>query len=337
MVVCGGAYRLPAPREDVADPGDPPAGVDPHAAPQWRAARTHRNLAATEFLADTLPIARICIGPGSLALMLGAQPGFSPETVWFNPTMAADADPENRPPLTIDPANEWMAIHEQTARACADLARGRYGVGCQDLVENIDILASLREPQNLLMDMIERPGWVEQKVWEINAAWIEAYSRIYEAIRFQDGSSCWGAFGLWGPGKTAKVQCDASAMFSPAMFKQFVVPALTAQCQWLDFSMFHLDGHQCIPHLEHLLEIDELDAIEWTPDPQVPHGSHPDWYPMYRRIRQAGKSVQAVGVRLEDLQPMLDAAGPEGMYLEMHCPNGRADFEKAMELTEAYR
>ena len=40
------------------------------------------------------------------------------------------------------------------------------------------------------------------------------------------------------------------------------MPALSEQCQWLDNSMFHLDGSQCIVHLDALLEIDALDAIE---------------------------------------------------------------------------
>lgn len=337
LVIATGAFPARTPHEDAPDPGAPPAGVNPHAAPQWRAQSIHHAMVGRQFLGDTLPLASIDIGPGSLALLLGSEPGFSPETVWFKPTMKDDDRPEDRPPLRIDPDNRWMAVHEQTARTCADLAAGRYGVGCPDLVENIDILAALRDPQRLLMDMIERPGWVERKVWEINDAFFEAYSRIYDIIRFDDGSACFGAFGLWGAGRTAKVQCDASAMFSPAMFERFVVPALSAQCEWLDFSMFHLDGHQCIAHLDHLLSIDALDAIEWTPDPQVNHGGHPDWYPMYRRIRDAGKSVQAIGVRLDDVVPLLDAVGPEGMYVVVHCPGDREGFERVVERAEAYR
>ena len=49
------------------------------------------------------------------------------------------------------------------------------------------------------------------------------------APQWRGGGVVFGAFRIWGPGKTAKVQCDASAMFSPAMFEQFVVPALTEE------------------------------------------------------------------------------------------------------------
>ena len=44
-------------------------------------------------------------------------------------------------------------------------------------------------------------------------------------------------------------------------------------------------------------------------------GGHPQWYDLYRRIKAGGKSVQAVGVKPEEVVPLLDAVGPEGMYI----------------------
>lgn len=337
LVLGTGGFPAVRPHEVVPEPGEAPAGLQYHTAPEFRARVSHHALAGRDHLADSLPLSHLDIGPGSLALLLGSEPGFSPSTVWFEPSMKDDAEPEKRPPLKFDPANRWWRIHEASARASAALARGKYGVGAPDLVENIDILSALRDPQVLMMDLIERPGWVEEKVWEINQVWFEAYSRLYDIIKLEDGSSCWGAFALWGPGKTAKVQCDACAMFSPAMFKRFVAPALAAQCEWLDYSMYHLDGHQCMVHLDHLLAIEALDAIEWTPDPTVPRGGDPCWYPLYKRILAAGKSVQAVGVNINEVIPLLDAVGGKGMYLLVNSHNKRDAFEKLMGKVEAYR
>jgi hypothetical protein len=340
LVLAGGVFRAATPHEAVADPGGPATGPDDHGyyhkTPDWRAWVNHWHLSMHDYLADALPLAHTDIGPGSLALLLGSEPGFSPQTVWFEPTMKDDEAPEKRPPLKLDPTNLWLRMHTETARASARLGRGKYAVGCPDLVENIDIIAALRDPQVLLMDMIERPEWVEEKVWEINQVWFEAYSRIYDLIKLEDGSACWGAFALWGPGKTAKVQCDASAMFSPDMFKRFVVPALTEQCEWLDNAMFHLDGHQCLCHLDHLLAIEPLDAIEWTPDPTVPGGGSPEWYPLYRRILAAGKSVQAIGVELNELIPLLDAVGGNGMYISVNSRGDRDAFERVAAQADAY-
>ena len=110
-------------------------------------------------------------------------------------------------------------------------------------------------------------------------------------------------------------QCDASAMFSPKMFNRFVLPALTAQCEWLDYSMYHLDGTQAMVHLDALLSIEALDAIEWTPQDGLEGGGHPRWYNLYRRILAGGKSLQVVGAAQEEIPPLLDAIGDKGVYI----------------------
>ena len=324
------------PREDTPDPGVPGSVRTRYTDPEWCARSNHYSLARGWFAADVLPMANCNTGPGSLALYLGGEPGIDENTVWFHPTMDDVERPEDLPPLRFDPENAWWRIAERTLRASAELARGKYMVGCPDLVENVDILASLRDNQRLLMDLIERPEWVERSVEEINQAWFEVYERIYQIIKLEDGSSGFDAFSVWGPGRTAKVQCDASAMFSPAMFERFVVPALTRQCDWLDQSIFHLDGHQCIPHLDLLLSIESLSAIEWTTDPQVATGGSPEWYPMYRKILEAGKSVQAIGVTHEEIIPLLDAVGGKGLYF-MTPIGDEAGAEKVLRMVEPYR
>jgi hypothetical protein len=283
-----------------------------------------------------LPVADTNIGPGSLALFLGSGPGFSEDTVWFEPNIRERPHPELLPAFRFDDSNEWWQVTERTLIACARLAQGKYLVGCPDLIENVDILAALRDPQRLMMDLIDRPGWVEEKVQEINQVWFDAYQRIYDIIKLEDGSSVFGAFRLWGPGKTAKVQCDASAMFSPAMFQQFVVPGLTQQCEWMDYSMYHLDGTQAICHLDALLEIEALDAIEWTPQAGIESGGSPRWYELYRRILAGGKSVQVIDVRVDEILPLLDAIGGQGVYI-MTSFSSVAEAEEIVAMIEPYR
>ena len=159
---------------------------------------------------------------------------------------------------------------------------------------------------------------------------------IYDIIKLEDGSSTFGPFSLWGPGKTAKVQCDASAMFSPDMFKRFVVPGLTEQCEWLDFSLYHLDGTQAICHLDALLGIDALDAIEWTPQAGIEDGGHPRWFPLYRRILDAGKSVQIIGVNKEEFVHLLETIGGKGVYALVSSSDA-AEADEIGSIAERYR
>jgi hypothetical protein len=290
----------------------------------FRAAENHYHLSRSVFPLDVLPCADGYLGPGSLALFLGSKPGFSEHTVWFHPSMEDEPEPEKLPPLRFDAEHPWWRKSEEILRRCAESARGKYMVGCPDLIENLDILSSLRGGQTLCLDMIERPEWVEQKIREINDVWFEAYQRIYDIIKLEDGSSVFCAFRAWGPGKTAKVQCDMSAMISREMFRQFVVPSLTAQCEWLDHSVYHLDGTQAVQHLDALLEIAPLDAIEWTPQAGIENGGNPRWYDLYRRILAAGKSLQVLGASPDEIVPLLDAIGTKGVYILTGIKDERA-------------
>jgi hypothetical protein len=323
------------PHAQASDPGPTHSLEQRYTDPVWRARAMRRSLSRQYFGADSLPLASTDIGPGSLATMIGSEPGLAEDTVWFNPCIA---EPESAPPTTFSPENRWWRVHEAIIREQVAQARQDYLVGCPDLVENIDILASLRGSQELLYDLIERPGWVLERLAQINQAFFAAYQRIYDLIKLPDGSSAFGAFALWGPGKTVKVQCDACAMFSPAMFAQFVVPSLTEQCEWLDRSMYHLDGSQCIVQLDHLLAIDALDAIEFTPEAgRQPHGSDPTWWPLYRRILQADKAVQVVGVKQAEVLPLLDALGPRGLYLAVSDLQTPDEVDALYRAVERYR
>jgi hypothetical protein len=321
--------------ETVARPFPPATLDDRYCNAAFRAAENHYRLSRSIFPLDVLPTASTDLGPGSLALFLGSPPGFAEDTVWFHPCLEEEPEPEKLPPLRLDETNAWWKTSEQILRACVAASRGRYLVGCPDLVENLDTLSSLRGAQTLCLDMIERPDWVEQKIREINEVWFVAYQRIYDLIKLEDGSSTFGAFYIWGPGKVAKVQCDSSAMISPAMYRQFVVPSLRAQCEWLDHSLYHLDGTQAIKHLDALLEIAALDAVEWTPQAGIETGGHPRWYDLYRRILSAGKSVQVVNVEPHELQPLLDAIGPKGVYMLIQFKDER-EAEQVAKTVESY-
>lgn len=333
----GLALCVTAPREKPAlaipRPARPASIRDFWIDPNYRLAKAEYEMSHTYYGGESFPYFDTNIGPGNLATFLGSEPGYDPETVWYNPCIR---DPDSHPPLRFHQDNphyqEQMVIIEKGVASSA----GRYLVGIPDLIENIDILASLRGSEPLLTDMIDRPAFVEKRVDEINQIWFKVFDLIAARVKDPWGGTAWCAFRIWGKGRTAKLQCDASAAFSPAMLHRFVVPALTEQCRWLDNSLYHLDGTQCICHLDELLAIDELDAIEWTPQAGKPDGGSPEWYELYRRILRAGKSVQAVGVKPAEVIPLLDAVGPKGMFVMVEA-SSEAEARALEDKAEAYR
>ena len=277
---------------------------------QWRAAANRHRMAHTCFCGDTLPIASTDIGPGSLATMLGSEPGLAEDTIWFNPCID---DPELDEPITFSPDTPWWRVHRAILEANVAASEGHYMVGCPDLVENIDILASLRGGQPLLFDMIERPAWVHRRLAEINQAFFAVYGRIYDLIKRPNGAAAYGAFHLYGDGAPPRCNATPRPCFRPICLPSSSSPIWMSNAGGWTMPCSNLDGTGCICQLDHLLALESLDAIEWTPESgREPNGSHEKWWPMYRRILEAGKSVQVVGAKKAEVIPMLEALGSKG-------------------------
>jgi len=215
-------------------------------------------------------------------------------------------------------------------------SQGDFLVGMPAFGSNLDVLAEMRGTQNLLYDLVDRSEWVKQKLEEINQAFFVAFEDYYEHISLTDDSSAYTFFHIWGPGKVSQVQCDFAAMISPDMFKEFVVPPLQRQCEWLDHSLFHLDGPSCICHLEHLLNIPALDAIQWTPGAGQPGPGDQQWYGLYEQVLNAGKSVQILGVKSDEAKQILSTFGAEGIYLSVHVES-EAEAEDICALVDSMR
>lgn len=312
----GVALHVTAPAEEprVDLPEPPPADLlIARLDPQYRVQAEIYRLSRTFFGGVALPVFNANVGgPGSLGLFLGAEGHVAPDTIWYEPCIT---DPDTHPPLEFDPQNLWWQRHLAVIDEALHQAEGRYLVGMPDLIENLDTLAQLRGPEQTLMDLVERPEWVQEKIQEINRAYYACFDALWERIRGPWGGNAFHAFQLWGPGKTAKVQCDFSCMISPKMFRQFVLAPMAEQCAYLDYAMYHLDGTQALPQLPNLLSIDTIRAIEWTPQAGLPGGGAPEWYDLYRQIRACGKGVQAIGVLPQEVEPLIEAIGGEGIFL----------------------
>ena len=125
-------------------------------------------------------------------------------------------------------------------------------------------------------------------------------------------------------------------MISEGDYRRFVLPYIKEQCGIIDYTLYHLDGVGAQRHLDGLLEIDALNAIQWTPGVGEPQGGDPLWYDLYTRIIAGGKSVMANFVALDELEPLLDNVGNQGLHINVDFKTER-DVETALAIVERYR
>ncbi len=273
-----------------------------------------------EPVAEAFPQFSMNLGAGSMALYLGSQPVYADDTLWYTPVIE---DYAQALPLRYDPENPMWKRHLAIIDRQLELVKDTDMRVCiPDIIENIDILAALRGPQETCFDLYDYYDEVKRALGDIADVYMRYYDTIYERVKGDDGFCAYTAFNLLGPGKTAKIQCDFAALLSPAHFDDLILPSLRRQCREIPNTLFHLDGPECLVHVDSLMTIDELDALQWTPGARNPGAGDECWFGLYEKVFKAGKGLW---LDFWDLPPdeALQAAdhlvhvfGPKGFFFQ---------------------
>ena len=270
---------------------------------EWQMARTY-------YAGDAFPYLDTHIGPGTLSLYLGARAELHDNTVWYGKCVT---DIRTAEPPVFQDNNPYWQFSLELAREGVKHLHGRALVAFPDLIENLDTISSLFGNRELLLALVDCPEKVHEFQRAILPLYLEHHRRLYEIIKDEIGGSCFSAFQVYGKGRIAKLQCDFSAMISAKMFEKFVAPYLSEQCRQLDHTVYHWDGPCALQHEGPLLAIKELDAIQWTPGAGEPGVGDKMWWPLYHRVRKAGKSLMLRGVTPDEARALVEEFGPEGL------------------------
>jgi 5-methyltetrahydrofolate--homocysteine methyltransferase len=239
------------------------------------------------FLGDAFPwFSMGKFGPGVIAAMMGAKLDNTSGRVWFWP-------PDNRSirdiHFQLESNNIWLQRIKDICAAAMERWQGNFLIGMTDLGGNLDILAAFRTTEKLLLDLIDYPEDVERLNWEAHECWHKAYKEINDVLQpVNPGYSDWS--GIYSEKPSYILQCDFSYMISPKMFGSFVLPELQASCKLLPHTFYHLDGIGQIPHLDQVLNIAELNGLQWIPGDGKPDSSN--WPEIFQKAHAAGKLIQ---------------------------------------------
>ncbi|MBM3211171.1 hypothetical protein FJZ33_03060 [Candidatus Poribacteria bacterium] len=276
----------PKPLENIKAMPQPPGWVTNYSTSNfdYRVNISARQCAGIYYLGEAVPNVAPDLAPNCLALYLGCKGVETQGTVWCEPYID---DPENAN-FQYDPDNFYWQFTLHLGREQLRLGKGKFLVQFPDLIEGLDTLAAMRKTQRLLVDLIERPVWVKKCLRSITDRYFHYYDILYDMFRDEVGGSVYWA---WAPGRMSKFQCDFSAMISPKMFNEFMIPVLDEMCQRVSYCMYHWDGPGAIQHHDLLLSIRKLTMLQWTPGAGQEPTHHKRWWPLYHKSIEAGKKV----------------------------------------------
>ena len=261
------------------------------------------HLSREEYLGDAFPFVNFAaFGPGVLAALCGAKLDNSSGRVWFWPDKERELADIH---VHYDPENPWAKRIKAIYRAGLEKWNGLVLMGMPDLGGVMDVAATFRGSENLLLDLYDDPEEVLRLVREIQDAWHAAYNDFAEVLKPQGCFTDWS--GLLSRDPSYILQCDFCYMIGNPMFKQFVLPTLREDAEKLTNTIYHLDGIGELNHLDDILALEKVNAVQWVFG--AGKGPAADWLDVYKKIHASGKQMWVI----ESPQDYLD------IIEQLHC------------------
>ncbi|OGS22286.1 MAG: hypothetical protein A2252_06915 [Elusimicrobia bacterium RIFOXYA2_FULL_39_19] len=266
---------------------------------------------STYFGADAVPFFRFSFGPDQFSSFLGAELTVAEDkqTSWVNPYVTDWKTVK----LQLNEDNEnWKKMLYYINKA-SKFGEGKFITGMIDLHSNMDCLSAVRDPANLCMDILDCPEELDKVMKQVRSQYVPIHKAIHEAGAMVD-RGCIGWIPCYAEGKFAVVQCDFMCMISPEHARRFVMPAVAEEAAYLDYSIFHLDGANALVHLDDILAIPDIDAVQWVPGAGKPPLI--EWMDILKKIIKAKKGTQLY-CTVEEAKIFHKELGPQGVFYDI--------------------
>jgi hypothetical protein len=286
------------------------------------------------FLARHMPPTTECFGDGLRVMypnwcgiedILGASLSYDPETIWVHP-MEGGLDALDFSKVSLDslPVKRLTEL----LKYCASEANGEWFMGLPPMGNAGDTIARMRSYGEYCMDIIDDPELVVRKEMELAEVWRMLYAHVTTTLEpFQQGTCGW--LPAWYKSRSLLLEFDFCALISPAHFKLFI-PAMEKRAELAERTIFHLDGPDALVHLDVILALPFIHAIQALPGAGI--ADPLEWMPVFKKIQSAGKSLYVGNsVSADEARVLINELNPEGLMLPVRFENQGAAIRFAEE------
>jgi 5-methyltetrahydrofolate--homocysteine methyltransferase len=273
-----------------------------------------RYAESTVFFAESIPNFTISFGPDTISYFIkGAESKVrvGSGTAWIEPFID-DWRKINR--IEIDKENIWYKGFMNFYRYAGERGEGKFLLQMPDAHTHLDLLRAIRGSEELCIDLVEIPDEIERRLREIKDFFREIYMEIFDSTNMKEwGTTSW--IPLYCEGKYEVLQCDFTYMIGQEMFRRFALPYIEEEANFLDHCIFHVDGPGVLRHLDDLLSIKKIDAIQWVPGEG--NKLHIYWIDLFKRIKEAGKRVIIYPQSVDEVKVFHKELGPENVVYQL--------------------
>jgi len=160
---------------------------------------------------------------------------------------------------------------------------------------------------------MEEPDFVRDGVNALRKPFEQIFTELYSITKpYQQGTSNW--MGVWYPEREYVTSCDFSSMISSDMFRNLMLEELRGELNFLDATIYHVDGLGVLRQLDTLLAEPKIRGIQWVYGAGQPTAAH--WIPLLRKIQDAGRLIH-IDAYPSDVPVLLKELRPQGLFLNL--------------------
>jgi hypothetical protein len=301
---------LDKPRTDIA----PQADLDVDPTTHWTdenflVRRTLEALRTTYYAGDSLPIAYNGISAGH-TLYFGAQPSYSNATVFVHAAPCAEGSYPSLDGWEQSPY--WQMARRHIATLASESQR-RWLTAPFWGNSAADTLAGVRGFEQFYMDLALDRAWVLKATRQMGDNIRKINRELFDLAYAQNTADGYGGIlGYWASQPHMHVDADVTYSVSPRDFQEIFLPPMIESMADFPLRAYHLDGEGALRHLDALLGVKELQAIQWVQG--AGGGGILKWLDVIKKIQSAGKAVQ-LSCGADEIEPLLKEVRPEGLCI----------------------
>ncbi len=273
----------------------------------FRAEQMEAQLSSCLYPYDAFPVAFPNLGPEIFSAWCGCGYRYGATTTWSEPCVL-DPDTDT---ARLDMKHPLFILLMRFTDLLLERGRGKFITSLTDFHPGGDHLAALRDPQQLCIDVLERPEWIRQALIDSEAEYYAAYGAFASKI-LAAGLPIMGWLPIAHMGACYIPSNDFSCMISPRQFEELFLPGIRRECRFYERSIYHLDGPGALKHLDAILEIPELDAVQWVPTEGTEGFCR--WREVYQKIQRAGKGLW-IRLPAKEIDDIMSSLRPEGVFI----------------------
>lgn len=215
--------------------------------------------------------------------------------------------------LRLESGNPWLRKYLEYAAALAGAAGGRFPVSHSPELGPTDLHAVLRGHTESVMDLTDEPDRSRLLLEVCGDIFRKVTEELWRTVPLFHGGWFDAQYSLWAPGAIVRLQEDATAVYSPSLYRRFVQPVDREIAARFPSSFIHLHSTSMFL-LDAILEIEEIRCFEINQDVLGPPPERMVRY--FRRVQDAGRPLLIRGSFTPDeLRLLMDSLDPRGLML----------------------